>query len=238
MTGGTAQRNGPRRSGARSVPRYVRRTAGGGGKIEHGPNDPAPKNACQGGRRNFSDITPRPREDPIYPRAIVAPTGSPDEQTNRRTASNPENPDPAQRSRIRRFGWRAMQIAMECVKKPTPADATRTRRRRVFAVPGGDPALADAGGVPRRVLPRRPAKDPGAPVRSPRRHAPRHGQARRRRARRLANCGNRTRPGRSATSSPAASPREAVRRCRACEEIGRLSQITAETPKSRRRERQ
>ena len=33
-----------------------------------------------------------------------------------------------------------------------------------------------------------------------------HGQARRRRARRPANCGNRTRPGRSAISSPAANP--------------------------------
>ena len=180
----------------------------------------------RGERRNFFRHPSRAREDPSYPQAIVAPTGSPDERTNRLAASNPENPDPAQRSRIRRFGRRAMQIAVECVKKPipSPADATRTRRKRVFAVPGGEPALADAGGVLRRALPGRLAKDPGAP----RRPRGRDSALPRPPCRLDAGVPGglqtaETGPARGGAPyrRPPQAPREAVRCCRACEEIGR-----------------
>ena len=118
-----------------------------------------------------------------------------------------------------------------------PARARPPRRRpkrpRGRRRAGSQPAPSCARRMPRRLIGIRVvAVPPARPVR------PAHGQARRRRARRPANCGNRARPGRSANRRPPQAPREAVRRCRVCEEIGRLSQITAGPPKIRRRERQ
>ena len=85
-----------------------------------------------------------------------------------------------------------------------PARARPPRRRpkrpRGRRRAGSQPAPSCARRMPRRPIGIRVAAIPPArPVR------PAHGQAMRRRARRLANCGNRARPGRSAISSPAAS---------------------------------
>ena len=88
----------------------VARCGGGGGEIEHGPNNPAPKTARQGGDAEIFPASATRARGPdrrykrgwtkkfirharartrYNPRAVVAPTGSPDDQTNRRAARTP-----------------------------------------------------------------------------------------------------------------------------------------------------
>ena len=128
MTGGTTQRNGPRRSGVRSGPRYVRRAAGGGGETEHTTMIGPGKTRVKRGAKFFPTSRPRARE------ATERPCCAPSPPSIR-----------PRRARGHRDGARNTHVAAAA---PTPTASTPPRRfaaRPVMRPAHASPPDRDSG---------------------------------------------------------------------------------------------